>query len=316
MIQINFMMRLYCVYCADASVRKFTYLKLVQSPLRKFTHILLYSDNCTIIIIISYRVVKHRLVVIFNMRQLSILTCCILCILVTAASLSVKQQCLRVRLSCSSCSNSMLRLSRSDAILSSTGSCIEVVSNASCGDDYSRASGLNKDGSKVAYKFLSCLVIALGLCCAPLLPPTNLLAAQAATGIVAGQKSALPGNTVSIAGTETKSPASKMSEEIAIEVVLSKRDAEKAKLTIVNAELSKYESDKKALNEELRVLSRKVSDLDKSILSKKDGLIRDGLVQKLAALQLESDEVALADLCLVCIRHDCRLIHCCSCRKS
>jgi len=107
-----------------------------------------------------------------------------------------------------------------------------------------------------------------------------------------------------------------MSEEIAIEVVLSKRDAEKAKLTIVNAELSKYESDKKVLNEELRVLSRKVSDLDKSILSKKDGLIRDGLVQKLAALQLESDEVALADLFLLCIRHDCRLIHCCSCRKS
>jgi len=84
-----------------------------------------------------------------------------------------------------------------------------------------------------------------------------------------------------------------MSEEIAIEVVLSKRDAEKAKLAIVNAELSKYESDKKVLNEELRVLSRKVSDLDKSILSKKDGLIRDGLVQKLAALQLESDEKVL-----------------------
>lgn len=256
---------------------------------------------------------------LFNMRQLRILICCILCSLVIVASLSVKQQCLRVRLStsCSSCSNSMLRLSRSDAILSSTGSCSEVVSNKSpCGDDYSRASGFNKDGSKVAYKFMSCLVIALGLCCAPLLPPTNLLAAQAATGIVAGQKSALPGNAVSIAGTETKSPTSKMSEEIAIEVVLSKRDAEKAKLTIVNAELSKYESDKKVLNEELRVLSRKVSDLDKSILSKKDGLIRDGLVQKLAALQLESDEVALADLFLVCIRHDCRLIHCCSCRKS
>jgi predicted nuclease with TOPRIM domain len=96
-----------------------------------------------------------------------------------------------------------------------------------------------------------------------------------------------------------------MSEEIAIEVVLSKRDAEKAKLTIVNAELSNYESDKKALDEELRVLSRKVSDLDKSIQSKKDGLIRDGLVQKLAALQLERDEVDLADLYLVCIRHDC-----------
>jgi hypothetical protein len=43
-----------------------------------------------------------------------------------------------------------------------------------------------------------------------------------------------------------------MSEEIAIEVVLSKRDAEKAKLAIVNAELSKYESDKKALDEERR----------------------------------------------------------------
>lgn len=94
-----------------------------------------------------------------------------------------------------------------------------------------------------------------------------------------------------------------MSEEIAIEVVLSKRDAEKAKLTIVNAELSKYDSNKKALEEELRVLSRKLTDLDKSIQSKKDGLVRDGLVQKQAALQLESDEVAPAELCLVCVRH-------------
>ena len=94
-----------------------------------------------------------------------------------------------------------------------------------------------------------------------------------------------------------------MSEEIAIEVVLSKRDAEKAKLTIVNAELSKYDSNKKALEEELRVLSRKLTDLDKSIQSKKDGLVRDGLVQKQAALQLESDEVAPAELCLVYVRH-------------
>ena len=221
------------------------------------------------------------------------------------ASLSVnQQQSLRVRLTTSCSSSSMLRLNRGDIVSSNTGSCSEVGSNSPPFDDnYSRANALNMDGSKVAFKFMSCVLIALGLCCTPLLPPNALLSAQAATGIVAGPKSASPGNTVSTAGSENKSPASKMSEEIAIEVVLSKRDAEKAKLTIVNAELSKYDSDKKALEEELRVLSRKLTDLDKSIQSKKGGLVRDGLVQKQAALQLESDEVASADLCLVCVRH-------------
>jgi len=116
------------------------------------------------------------------------------------------------------------------------------------------------------------------------LPPTTTLAANAVTG----PKATLLGNAVSSDNTERSD--SKTSEEIAIEVVRSKQDSEKAKLAVVNAELSKYEAEKKTLEEELRVLSLKVADLEKSIRGKKEGLIRDGQIQKQAAFQLESNE--------------------------
>jgi len=119
------------------------------------------------------------------------------------------------------------------------------------------------------------------------LPPTTTLAANAVTG----PKATLLGNAVSSDNTERSD--SKTSEEIAIEVVRSKQDSEKAKLAVVNAELSKYEAEKKTLEEELRVLSLKVADLEKSIRGKKEGLIRDGQIQKQAAFQLESNEKVL-----------------------